>query len=169
MSDDDAELVALIDNELDEGRKTALLARLAGTKGCASVMKICGEPARRSAASLDALLQQAPLADLRRRLLPAIHPAGTKALRQIRFPRAGRRPCHRGACDRSRPMGRVQLRAVRRAGGLAHGNRGVHASLHERDLQPVEAGRRATGGGVESGRRLGGRKPYARKRHPARP
>jgi hypothetical protein len=29
MSDDDAELVALIDNELDEGRRTALLARLA--------------------------------------------------------------------------------------------------------------------------------------------
>jgi hypothetical protein len=29
MSDDDAELVALIDNELDQGRRTALLARLA--------------------------------------------------------------------------------------------------------------------------------------------
>jgi hypothetical protein len=33
MSDDDAELVALIDNELDEGRKTALLARLAADEG----------------------------------------------------------------------------------------------------------------------------------------
>ena len=33
MSDDDAELVALIDNELDEGRRTALLARLAADEG----------------------------------------------------------------------------------------------------------------------------------------
>ena len=33
MSDDDAELVALIDNELDEGRRTALLARLAADDG----------------------------------------------------------------------------------------------------------------------------------------
>jgi hypothetical protein len=33
MSDDDAEPVALIDNELDEGRRTALLARLAADDG----------------------------------------------------------------------------------------------------------------------------------------
>ena len=33
MSDHDAELVALIDNELDEGRRTALLARLAVDDG----------------------------------------------------------------------------------------------------------------------------------------
>jgi hypothetical protein len=33
MADDDAELVALIDNELDESRRTALLARLAADDG----------------------------------------------------------------------------------------------------------------------------------------
>ena len=33
MSDDDAELVALIDNELDESRRTALWARLAADDG----------------------------------------------------------------------------------------------------------------------------------------
>jgi anti-sigma factor RsiW len=33
MADDDAELVALIDNELDEGSRIALLARLAADEG----------------------------------------------------------------------------------------------------------------------------------------
>jgi anti-sigma factor RsiW len=65
MADDDAELVALIDNELDEGRRTALLARLAADE---RLRQRCEELRQTSApltASLDALLGQAPLARLR--------------------------------------------------------------------------------------------------------
>jgi anti-sigma factor RsiW len=73
MSDDDAELVALIDNELNEGRKTALLGRLAADEG----LRKRNEELRRTsaplAASFNALLQQAPLAHLRA-ALPAGDP-----------------------------------------------------------------------------------------------
>jgi anti-sigma factor RsiW len=71
MSDDDAELVALIDNELDEGRRTALLARLAANEG----LRERYEELRRTGAPLgdafNSLLQQAPLAGLRAALSPA--------------------------------------------------------------------------------------------------
>src|SRR6202167_799311 len=72
MSDDDAELVALIDNELDEGRRTALLARLAddGSRQRYGELWQTGAPL---AASLDELLTQAPLARLRA-ALPANEP-----------------------------------------------------------------------------------------------
>ena len=65
MSDDDAELVALIDNELDEGRRTALMARLAADEGLRrryGALRDAGAPL---AASFDELLRQAPLARLR--------------------------------------------------------------------------------------------------------
>ena len=39
MTDDDAELVALIDNELDENRKSALLARLETDAGQITELK----------------------------------------------------------------------------------------------------------------------------------
>ncbi len=65
MSDSDAELVALIDNELDEGAKTALRARLVADE----VLRQRYEELRRTsmplAAAFDALLEQAPLARLR--------------------------------------------------------------------------------------------------------
>ena len=73
MSDDDAELVALIDNELDEGRRTALLARLAADEPLRQrydELRQTGEPL---ALSFDALLEQAPLAHLRA-ALPAEKP-----------------------------------------------------------------------------------------------
>src|SRR5271154_3954409 len=73
MSDDDAELVALIDNELDEGRRIALLARLAADDG---LRQRYGEVQQNSAplaASFDVLLEQAPLARLRT-ALPANEP-----------------------------------------------------------------------------------------------
>ena len=73
MSDLDAELVALIDNELDEGRRTALLARLAAD----FVLRQRYDPLRQTslplAASFDALLEQAPVVRLRA-ALPAKEP-----------------------------------------------------------------------------------------------
>jgi anti-sigma factor RsiW len=68
--DDDAELVALIDNELDEGRKSALLARLAADEGLRRRYDELREAGAPIAASLNALLEQAPLARLSAMLPP---------------------------------------------------------------------------------------------------
>ena len=65
MSDDDAELVALIDNELDESRRTALVARLAADDRLRQRYEELRQTGAPLAASLDALLGQAPLARLR--------------------------------------------------------------------------------------------------------
>jgi anti-sigma factor RsiW len=65
MTDDDAELVALIDNELDESSRNALLARLAADEGLRrryDELRGAGAPIREG---FDALLEQAPLARLR--------------------------------------------------------------------------------------------------------
>ena len=76
MSDDDAELVALIDNELDESRRASLLARLAADEQLRQRYEELREAGAPLAASFDELLRQAPLARLRA-ALPA-----EKALRQ---------------------------------------------------------------------------------------
>ena len=73
MSDDDAELVALIDNELDESRRTALLARLAADEGLRQRYDALRETSKPLAASFDALLEQAPVARLRA-ALPLMNP-----------------------------------------------------------------------------------------------
>jgi anti-sigma factor RsiW len=65
MSDDDAELVALIDNELDESRRTALLARLAANEGLRQRYDALRHTSAPLAASFDALLEQAPVTRLR--------------------------------------------------------------------------------------------------------
>jgi anti-sigma factor RsiW len=65
MSEDDAELVALIDNELDESRRTALLARLAADERLRQRYEEFRRTGAPLAASLDELLTQAPLARLR--------------------------------------------------------------------------------------------------------
>src|SRR5271166_1767776 len=70
MADNDAELVALIDNELDESRRTALLARLAADEQLRRRYDELREAGAPIAASLDALLEQAPLARLRAALPP---------------------------------------------------------------------------------------------------
>ncbi len=65
MTEDDAELVALIDNELDEGSRNVLLARLAADE---QLRRRYDELLATSApltTSFDALLKQAPLARLR--------------------------------------------------------------------------------------------------------
>jgi anti-sigma factor RsiW len=65
MSDDDAELVALIDNELDESGRTALLARLAADERLRQRYEEFRQTGAPLAASLDELFRQAPLARLR--------------------------------------------------------------------------------------------------------
>src|SRR3984957_18482734 len=70
MADDDAELVGLIDNELDESRRTALLARLAVDEGLRQRYEELREAAAPLTASFDALLGQAPVSRLRAALPP---------------------------------------------------------------------------------------------------
>jgi anti-sigma factor RsiW len=74
MAEDDAELVALIDNELDEGRRTALLARLAADEQLRERYEELRQTGAPLAASFDELLTQAPLARLRA-ALPVDSPA----------------------------------------------------------------------------------------------
>ena len=73
MADDDAELVALIDNELDEGSRVALLARLEADERLRQRYEELRRTGAPLAACLDALLTQAPLARLRA-TLPAEEP-----------------------------------------------------------------------------------------------
>jgi anti-sigma factor RsiW len=65
MSDDDAQLVALIDNELDEGSRAALLARLAADEWLRRRYEELRQAGAPLTSSLDELLAQAPLARLR--------------------------------------------------------------------------------------------------------
>jgi anti-sigma factor RsiW len=82
MSDHDAEFVALIDNELDEGLRAALLARLAADDGLRQRYEELRQTSVPLAASFGALLKQAPLARLRAAL-----PAGEPIRRPLRhFP-----------------------------------------------------------------------------------
>jgi hypothetical protein len=80
MSDDDAELVALIDIELDESRRTAILARLAADEQLRQRYEELRQTGAPLAVSLDALLGQAPLA----RLCDALPPAGEPLQRPSR-------------------------------------------------------------------------------------
>jgi anti-sigma factor RsiW len=65
MTDDDAELVALIDNELDDSSRTALLARLAADERLRYRYEELWQTTSLLAASFDALLGQAPVTRLR--------------------------------------------------------------------------------------------------------
>ncbi len=79
MTDDDADLVALIDNELDEDRKRALLARLESDERLRERYEALRQTGAPIAASFDALLRQAPVARLRAGLPldgPAPAPSG---------------------------------------------------------------------------------------------
>ena len=73
MTDDDAELVALIDNELEESSRAALLARLEADNRLRQRYEELRQTGAPLGASFDALLGQAPLARLRA-MLPADEP-----------------------------------------------------------------------------------------------
>ncbi|MBV8440816.1 MAG: hypothetical protein JO312_09700 [Hyphomicrobiales bacterium] len=64
MTDDDTELVALIDDELDEERKSALLARLATDERLRERYEALREAQEPLAAAFDAMLAAAPIARL---------------------------------------------------------------------------------------------------------
>lgn len=68
---DDERLAALIDNELDEGDRTALLERLAQDDALRARLSSMKEDRDRLVGSFDALLGQAPLDRLRAALPPA--------------------------------------------------------------------------------------------------
>ena len=70
MASDDAELVALIDNELDDEPRGRLLARLAGDEELRKRYDALREAGTSIAAWLDALIENAPLARLRAALPP---------------------------------------------------------------------------------------------------
>jgi anti-sigma factor RsiW len=91
MTDEDAELVALIDNELDEGSRGPLLARLAVDERLRQrydELRAAGAPI---AASLAELLGQAPLDRLRAAIPaePIRQPAGRSASNGLRQLAAG--------------------------------------------------------------------------------
>jgi anti-sigma factor RsiW len=65
MTDDDGELVALIDNELDEGSRAALLMRLGADERLRQRYEELRQTTSLVATSFDALLGQAPMARLR--------------------------------------------------------------------------------------------------------
>ena len=65
MAGDDAELVALIDNELDEHTKKSLLAKIAEDESLRARYEALRETGIPIAAALDALVQKAPLPRLR--------------------------------------------------------------------------------------------------------
>jgi anti-sigma factor RsiW len=80
MTDDDVQLVALIDNELDEPSRAALLARLAADDSLRQRYEELREAGAPLAASFDELLRQAPLARLRA-ALPAGEPVSRRPAR----------------------------------------------------------------------------------------
>jgi anti-sigma factor RsiW len=83
MAGDDAELIALIDNELDEEAKGRLLACLAEEEGLRKRYEALRETGAPIAASLDALLDNVPLPRLRA-ALPSVG-----AVRAGRWPFSG--------------------------------------------------------------------------------
>jgi len=89
MSDEDAELVALIDNELGEDAKGRVLGRLADDEALRQRFEALRDAGAPIAASLDALLDKAPLARLRAALpredtsWVARRPLGGIALREL--------------------------------------------------------------------------------------
>jgi len=88
MSDDDVELVALIDNQLDESSRVALLARLAAGGQLRQRYDELRQTGAPLAASLDALLEQAPLARLRA-ALPAEESPRQRSRRFVGLPLRG--------------------------------------------------------------------------------
>lgn len=70
MAEEDAELVALIDNELDAGAKSRVLARLAEDKTLRVRYEVLRETGEPIAQAFEALIENAPLDRLRAALPP---------------------------------------------------------------------------------------------------
>lgn len=70
MADEDTQLVALIDNELDEAAKARLLARLAQDEALRKRYEELREAGAQISTAFDALLETAPLSRLRAMLPP---------------------------------------------------------------------------------------------------
>jgi anti-sigma factor RsiW len=70
MAEEDAELVALIDNELDAGAKSRVLARLAKDKTLRARYEVLREAGAPIAQAFEALIKDAPLDRLRAALPP---------------------------------------------------------------------------------------------------
>jgi anti-sigma factor RsiW len=70
MAEEDAELVALIDNELDEGAKSRVLARLAEDEALRERYEALREAGAPIAQAFEALIENAPLDRLRAALPP---------------------------------------------------------------------------------------------------
>ena len=82
MADEDAELVALIDNELEEDAKTRLIARLEADDALRKRYEALREAGAPIAASLQALLEKAPVPRLR----AALPPEGARRAASRPFP-----------------------------------------------------------------------------------
>src|SRR5208337_1350445 len=78
MADDDAELVALIDDELDEASKSRLLARLAQDEALRARYEALREARPQIAAAFSPLLDRAPLARLTAALATQSAPPPTR-------------------------------------------------------------------------------------------
>jgi anti-sigma factor RsiW len=72
MTDEDQELVALIDNELDEDRRNRLLARLEQDPALRARYEALRDAGAPIGAAFDALLEQAPVGRLRQAIPPEI-------------------------------------------------------------------------------------------------
>jgi anti-sigma factor RsiW len=89
MAAEDAEIVALIDNELDRDAKARLLARLSADEALRKRYEELREAGAPIAAAFDALLERAPLTRLRAALPPesapraALRPPARAALRDL--------------------------------------------------------------------------------------
>ena len=132
MTDDDAELVALIDNELDQSSRTALLARLAADEQLRLRYEELQEAGAPLAASFNTLLDQAPLARLRA-ALPADEPL---RLPPRRFAGFALRDLAAGLvigllAGGRRRVGRVDVWVIQRTGRLAHGGRRLYEHVLE--------------------------------------
>jgi anti-sigma factor RsiW len=72
ISDEDAEIVALIDDQLDQGARARLLARLAADETLRQRYEELRDAGAPIAAAFDALIEQAPLPRLRAALEPEL-------------------------------------------------------------------------------------------------
>ena len=158
MADEDAEIVALIDNELDNQARARLLARLAADEALRKRYEALRDAKAPIVAAFDALIEGAPISRLRAALppesvpRPASRPFARSVFRDLAAGIIGLL-LGAGAAD----LDRTEYRAARRAGGLARRGRRIREPLYERNLLSPAPRSGAAGVGAERRRRTGGR------------